>query len=179
SMIEAMAPVTRLLVNESLPSATAEGWLWLTPISAQVASYSAPFVVAGIAVVFGMGYFFLKRGAAPARMSSPWDCGFGQLNHRMQYTSTAFSQPIRRVFGATWKVEEQIDRVEDEGPIPRLRGIHHQVHVHDWSWLVCYVPIGKFVLAAARRIGFIQTGNIHTYLKYSFATLLVFLWIVS
>jgi hypothetical protein len=35
------------------------------------------------------------------------------------------------------------------------------------------------VLAAANRIGFIQTGNIHTYLKFSFATLLVFLWIVS
>ena len=49
----------------------------------------------------------------------------------------------------------------------------------DWSWLKGYVPIGRLVLAAARRIGFIQTGNIHTYLKYSFVTLLFFLWIVS
>ena len=179
SVIKAMTALTMQLVGESLPSATAEGWLWLTPISAQVASYSAPFVVAAIAIVFGLGYFFLKRGAAPARAAAPWDCGFGELNHRMQYTSTAFSQPIRRVFGATWKVEEHVDRVEDEGPIPRTRSIHHQVHVLDWSWLVCYVPIGRMVLAAARRIGVIQTGNIHTYLKYSFATLLVFLWIVS
>ena len=97
----------------------------------------------------------------------------------MQYTATAFSQPIRRVFGATWKVEEHVDRVEGEGPIPRVRSIHHQVHVQDWSWLVCYIPIGRLVLGAARRIGIIQTGNIHTYLWYSFVTLLVFLWIVS
>jgi hypothetical protein len=35
------------------------------------------------------------------------------------------------------------------------------------------------VLGAARRIGGIQTGSIHTYLLYTFLTLLVFLWIIS
>jgi hypothetical protein len=60
-----------------------------------------------------------------------------------------------------------------------VTSLHYSVHTHDWSWLWCYVPIGRMVLAAANRIGFIQTGNIHTYLKFSFVTLLVFLWIVS
>ena len=80
TMIEAMAPITQLLVRQALPSAAAQGWLWLTPISPQVASYSAPFVVAAIVVVFGLGYLFLKRGAVPARRAYAWDCGFGQLN---------------------------------------------------------------------------------------------------
>lgn len=179
TVIEAMAPITQLLAHEALPSAAAQGWLWLTPISPQVASYSAPFVVLAIIVVFGLGYLFLKRGAAAARKVYAWDCGFGQLNHRMQYTSTAFSQPIRRVFGGVWKVEEQIDSLASAGPIPRVTSLHYSVHTQDWSWLWCYLPIGRLVLAAANRIGFIQTGNIHTYLKFSFATLLVFLWIVS
>lgn len=179
TMIEAMAPITQLLVHEALPSAAAQGWLWLTPISPQVASYSAPFVLAAIIVVFGLGYLFLKRGAVPARRVYAWDCGFGQLTHRMQYTSTAFSQPIRRVFGGVWKVEERVDTLASAGPIPRVTSLHYSLHTQDWSWLRCYVPIGRLVLAAANRIGFIQTGNIHTYLKFSFATLLVFLWIVS
>jgi hydrogenase-4 component B len=178
-VIQAMAPVTQLLVHEALPSATAEGWLWLTPISPQVASYSAPFLVIAIIFVFGLGYLFLKRRAAPWRTGYAWDCGYGQLTHRMQYTSTSFSQPIRRVFGAVWKVEEHIDVVAAVGPVSRAKSIHHQLHVEDWSWLKCYVPLGHLVLAAARRIGAIQTGNIHTYLKYSFVTLLFFLWIVS
>lgn len=179
-MIEAMAPITRLLVHQSLPSATAQGWLWLTPISPQVASYSAPFVLLGIALAFGLGYLFLQRGAVPARRAYPWDCGFGQLTHRMQYTSAAFTQPIRHVFGAVWKVEERVDKVAaDAGPIPRLASIRHELNVQDWSWLKGYLPIGRLVLAAARRIGFIQTGSIHTYLVYSFVTLLLFLWIVS
>jgi len=179
TMIEAMAPVTKLLVHEALPSAISEGWLWLTPISPQVASYSAPFLVIAIIAVFGLGYAFLRRRAAHWRTGYPWDCGFGQLTHRMQYTSTAFSQPIRRVFGAVWKVDEQVDTVTAAGPLPRAQSIHHQLHVQDWSWLKGYVPLGQLVLGAARRIGVIQTGNIHTYLKYSFVTLLFFLWIVS
>jgi hydrogenase-4 component B len=179
TVIETMAPITQMLVHAALPSATAQGWLWLTPISAKVASYSAPFVLVAIVVVFGLGYVFLRRGTDPARRSEPWDCGFGGLTPRMQYTSTAFSQPIRRVFQGVWKVEEHIDTLASPGPIARVISLHYSVHTHDWSWLWCYVPIGRLVLAAANRIGFIQTGNIHTYLKFSFVTLLVFLWIVS
>lgn len=178
-VIEAMAPLTQMLVHETLPAATARGWLWLTPLGAEVASYSAPFVVLAIAVVFGVGYVFLKRGAGPARRGPPWDCGFGPLTHRMQYTATAFAQPIRRVFGPVWKIEEQIEITFAAGPVPRARTIRHHLHVLDWSWLKGYLPIGRLVLAAARRIGAIQTGNIHTYLVYSFVTLLVFLWIVT
>ncbi len=178
--IEAMAPITRLLVHTALPTAAAQGWLWLTPVSPQGASYSAPFVLLALVVVFGLGYLFLKRGAAPARRCYPWDCGFGQLNHRMEYTSTSFTQPIRRVFGAVWKVDEAVETTTaGGGPIPRVTGIHHHLHVQDWSWLKVYLPIGRLVLEAAKRIGFIQTGSIHTYLKYSFGTLVFLLWIVS
>jgi formate hydrogenlyase subunit 3/multisubunit Na+/H+ antiporter MnhD subunit len=179
TVIEALGPVTQLLVGQTLPSATARGWLWLTPIAPEVASYSAPFVVLGIAFVFGVGYFLLKRRAKPTRQAHAWDCGFGPLNARMQYTSSAFSQPIRRVFAPAWKIEEPLEVRRESGPLGRALSLRHQLHVHDWSWLKGYLPIGRLVLGAARRIGHIQTGSIHTYLLYSFVTLLVFLWIIS
>ena len=129
--------------------------------------------------MFGFGYFFLKRRAKPARQGYAWECGFGPLNTRMQYTSSAFSQPIRRVFAPAWKIEEPIEVRREPGPLGRAIGLRHQLHVHDWSWLKGYLPIGRLVLGAARRIGYIQAGSIRTYLLYSFVTLLVFLWIVS
>jgi len=178
-MIEAMAPITQLLVGRTLPSATAQGWLWLTPVSPAVASYSAPFVLAAIVLVFVLGYVFLKRRAVPARRAYAWDCGFGPLGARMQYTATAFSQPIRRVFAPAWKLEEQIEVTREPGVLGRAKTLHYRVHALDWSWLKGYLPIGRLVLAAARNIGRIQTGSIHTYLIYSFVTLLVFLWIIS
>ncbi len=178
-VIEALAPLTQSLVHQQLPAAAAQGWLWLTPISPQVASYSAPFVVLAIALVFGLGYVFLKRRAKPARRGYAWDCGFGPMNARMQYTATAFSMPIRRVFAPAWKLDERIETTPAAGPLPHAKTIRYHLHVLDWSWLKGYLPIGGFVLASARRIGAIQTGSIHTYLVYSFVTLLLLLWIIS
>ncbi len=178
-VIEALSPVTHLLVGQSLSSASARGWLWLTPVSPQVASYSAPFVAVAIAVVYGVGYWYFKRRAKPVRRAYAWDCGFGALNARMQYTSTAFSQLIRRVFAPAWKLEEHVEAAREPGVLGRARSLHYRVHALDWTWLKGYVPIGALVLAAARRIGRIQTGSIHTYLVYSFVTLLLFLWIIS
>jgi hydrogenase-4 component B len=179
TVIEALGPVTQLLVGQTLPSATAQGWLWLTPVAPEVASYSAPLVLLAIMITFVIGRLLLRRKAKPARRAAPWDCGFGPLNARMQYTSSAFSQPIRRVFAPTWKIEEPIEVRRESGALGRALSLRHQLHVHDWSWLKGYLPIGRLVLGAARRIGHIQTGSIHTYLLYSFVTLLVFLWIIS
>jgi hydrogenase-4 component B len=181
-VIEAMGPVTHLLVGQTLPAATTQGWLWLTPISPQTASYSAPFVVLAIALVLGFGYLVWKRRAKPARRGPAWACGFGPLNARMQYTSTAFSQPIRRVFAPAWKIEEQIEASREAGALARARSLRHQLHVTDWSWVKGYLPVGRLVLGAARRIGHIQTGSIHTYLMYSFFTLLMLLvaqWLIG
>jgi len=179
TVIEALGPVTQLLVGQTLPSATAQGWLWLTPVAPEVASYSAPLVLLAIIITFVIGRLLLRRKAKLARRAAPWDCGFGPLNARMQYTSSAFSQPIRRVFAPTWKIEEPIEVRREAGVLGRALSLRHQLHVHDWSWLKGYLPIGRLVLGAARRIGYIQTGSIHTYLLYSFVTLLVFLWIIS
>ena len=182
TVIEALGPVTQLLVGQTLPSATAQGWLWLTPVAPEVASYSAPLVLLAIMITFVIGRLLLRRKAKPVRRAAPWDCGFGPLNARMQYTSSAFSQPIRRVFAPTWKIEEPIEVRREAGVLGRALSLRHQLHVHDWSWLKGYLPIGRLVLGAARRIGHIQTGSIHTYLLYSFVTLLVLLvvqWLIG
>ena len=57
--------------------------------------------------------------------------------------------------------------------------MRHQLQVQDKSWARLYEPIGHLVLAAARRIGRLQTGSIHTYLAYSFFTLILLLWVVT
>ena len=171
--------IPQLLLGRVPVSTTVHGWLWLTPVSADIASYSAPLVLVAISVTFIIGRLLLRRGSQPPRRGPAWDCGFGPLNSRMQYTATAFAQPIRRVFAATWKVHEQVDKQHATAPATLVTTIRHQLHISDWSWSALYEPIGSVVLAAARRIGRIQTGSIHTYLMYSFMTLLLLLWIVT
>ncbi|MBI5612467.1 MAG: hydrogenase 4 subunit B [Gammaproteobacteria bacterium] len=179
TVIGVLENVPRLLLGQVPPSLTAHGWLWLTPVSAEVASYSAPLVLAAIAITFFVGRVLLRRKANPVRRGAPWDCGFGPLNARMQYTAAAFAQPIRRVFGPVWKVQEQVEVTHAEAPVTLVSGIRHQLHISDWSWFKLYEPIGRLVLAGARRIGRLHSGSIRTYLMYSFATLLLLLWIVT
>jgi hypothetical protein len=97
----------------------------------------------------------------------------------MQYTAAAFAQPIRRVFSGVWKVQEQIDVTRASAPVTLVSGVRHQLLIADWSWIKLYEPIGRLVLAGARHIGRLHSGHIRTYLMYSFATLLLLLWIVT
>lgn len=177
-VIAAMDAIPQMLVGRGLPSATAEGWLWLTPVSPQVASYSAPLVLVAIGISYLIGRLVKLREPKPRRTHA-WDCGFGALNSRMQYTSAAFAMPIRRVFGPVWKVNEQVEVVRPAGAPTFVSGVKHQLHIEDWSWGALYEPIGRLVLAAARRVGRIQTGSIRAYLVYSFLTLLFLLWVVT
>jgi hypothetical protein len=60
-----------------------------------------------------------------------------------------------------------------------VKAIHYQLHVQDHSWPMVYQPITQSVNTLAKQVGRIQTGNIRTYLGYSFATLLLMLWVIS
>lgn len=179
TVIGVIGAVPQMLIGQGPPSAAAQGWLWLTPISPHVASYSAPLVFAGVAIIGLLTFLFLHVHAGRIRRSDAWDCGYGSLNARMQYTGTAFSMPIQRIFAPVWDLDEEIEETRNATQPLRTEAIRHQLQTQDKSWSRLYEPIGRLVLAAARRIGLIQTGSIHTYLAYSFFTLLLLLWVVT
>ena len=169
--------VPQNLLGKGLPSAYAEGWIWLTPISAATASYAAPLVLISIIAVFGLSYILLHVKHDNWRLSPPWDCGFGPLSNRMQYTSTAFAQPLRRIFSPLWQTEEKIE--ETQNATLQRTHLYYQLQLLDRSWATLYQPIAQGVMSVARRLAYIQTGNIRTYLAYSFFTLLILLWLIT
>jgi len=165
--------VPRELLGTGLPRATAEGWLWLTPISPQVASYSAPLVVLVLVAMTGLVLWVVRRGGVQrVRRRDAWDCGFGPPSTRMQYTATAFAQPIRRVFGPLFHIEESVVQREDGS-------LRHQLQVSDRAWGLFYLPVVHAVEGAARRVVRLQSGNVRVYLGWTLATLLVLLWITA
>ena len=179
TVIGVLDAVPQMLIGHGPPSLTTQGWLWLTPVSPRVASYSAPLVFAAIIIIGALTFLFLHARRRQMRRGYPWDCGFGNLNSRMQYTGTAFSMPIQRIFAPVWDLKEDIEETRDPNQPLRTEAIRHQLQANDRSWSRVYEPIGRLVLAAARRVGYIQTGSIHTYLGYSFFTLLLLLWLVT
>ena len=99
-----MDPLAQQMTGGRLAaSAGAHGWMWLTPIAAERASYSGVNVCIGIMAVVLIAWLFLHRTKAAIHRVPIWDCGFGKINARMQYTATSFSMPIRRIFGFVFR----------------------------------------------------------------------------
>ncbi len=172
-LLQLLDAVPQQLFGQGLTEATAHGWLWLTPLSARTASYAAPIVVIALAAVWLLGVWWLRRLAVNRiRVYDPWDCGFASSIPRpsMQYTATAFTQPIRRIFGVLFHLDERVERGEE---------IRYQLQVGDRAWGLFYQPVERIIRAAARRIGFLQSGQVRVYLGGALMTLLVLLWLIS
>ena len=172
TVVGLLNPVSQLLLGQGLDPVSTQSWLWLTPVPAEGASYGAPLVLLSLAVLWWGGRWLLARGPrAAVRRCDAWDCGFSPPNAHMQYTATSFAQPIRRVFGPLFRIDE---RVETEGGRQR-----HLLHVEDRVWDLLYAPVARLVERSASRVVRLQTGQVRTYLAWSLATLLVLLWIIS
>lgn len=179
-VIKAMSPLTQQLTGFELPNISAMEWLWLTPVSPETASYAPSLVLSGIISVVWLCYYFLyRRSAQEPRRAEPWDCGFGGLAARMQYTAGAFSMPIRRIFQPIYEIHENLEE-QKQGPAKtHIESLRYHFQVSDPAWLYLYEPVGHAVLRLARWAGGLQTGNIRTYLAYSFFTLIFLLWVIS
>jgi len=160
-------PAVRMLVWQSLPSSGT--WLFLTPISAERASYSPLIFFAVVAVMLLLTFFWVRRiYHGRVRRSDPWDCGYPEQDARMQDTAEGFGQPIRHIFKVFMKVERETPDAFDRQPVYRGASL-------DKLWFILYVPIARAVGWLSDQAGRLQHGRIQWYLIYSFATLVFLL----
>ena len=180
--VGALGRVTDSLLNQPIVAATREGWLWLTPVAKETASYSAPLVLLGVLIALGAWasvWLILRRRRVAIPRKDPWDCGFGPLSPRMQYTATAFAMPIQQIFRPVWRLHEESVREMDPDLPTRPQRLSYRIHAEDITWNWIYAPVERLVFKAARRVTRIQTGNLRHYLASSFLTLVVLLWLIT
>jgi hydrogenase-4 component B len=156
-------------------SAGQYGWLWLTPISPAQASYSGMTVFIGITVVVIFAYILLHMRGGHIRRVPIWDCGFGKLSARMQYTATSFAMPIRRIFGHLFAIKEKVDKPFNRSHRAFPKEIHYHLKVDDllWNWLYNPIIVASFWIS--HHVGKLQRGRIQEYLTYSFITIIFLL----
>jgi len=167
--------VPQLLMHASLGSSVhAHGWLWLTPVSEERASYSAPIALLGMLVLGGLIYWLLHPRGQVVRRAPFWSCGNPHMNTRMQYTATSFAQPLRRIFSGIYRPVEHIDI---ERPDHKLltRSIHYEVHAQDMSWRLMYRPLLALAEWMGEWVAKQHQRGVHAYLAYMFVTVLILL----
>jgi NADH:ubiquinone oxidoreductase subunit 5 (subunit L)/multisubunit Na+/H+ antiporter MnhA subunit len=133
-----------------------------------------------LALILGLGA--LGTAAAirltrpkPVRLGPTWGCGRLVQTPRMEYTSTSFAEPLRRVFAALYRPTEDLSI--DFHPTSKyfVQSIEYRSRLTPWFDRYLYGP----VIAAARGLGrpvrALQSGSVHAYLAYVFFALLALL----
>jgi hydrogenase-4 component B len=168
-VIESLTPVVVALVGQGLPES---GFWLLVPTDRGRASYSPLVFLLMVVGVTALGILLIRRLYPTRERRGPaWDCGFPGLNARMQDTAEGFGQPIRRMFTPFFDLDREFPSPFDSRP-----RFHVKATDRLWWWL--YVPVAKLVERVSSLSAILHHGRIHLYLIYSFATLLLLLFLV-
>jgi formate hydrogenlyase subunit 3/multisubunit Na+/H+ antiporter MnhD subunit len=165
-VIHALGAATGQLVDAA-PDLSGQSWWMLAPLTERAVSY-APLVLLAVIVAVVVATFLIVRVVyrRPVRRAPTWDCGFGQLDPRMQDTAEGFGQPIRHIFVSFFELERDLPSPLDQAP-------RYRVKVSDRFWKGAYLPIAELLARAANSVAWLQQGRISVYLTYSFITLVV------
>src|SRR5437773_6458511 len=118
----------------------------------------------------------MATGAArAARRGETWACGRATLTSRMEYTSTAFAEPLRRVLADLYRPTKDLSL--DFHPESKyfVRSIQYQRRMRTWFENTFYRPVFDLARPLAGTGRFIQSGSLHLYVAYIVAALLLLL----
>jgi hypothetical protein len=175
--IDALAPVTTMLVGQRVPAQTGMQWLSIVPIAEGRSSYNGLLVFLFMVISGGLAAFAIHRLASDKLRRGPaWDCGYPDPSPATQYTASSFAQPIRRVFGTlVFQAREQVEMP----PPGDVRPARLVVQLRDLVWDTLYAPVAGGVSFAAERLNHLQFLTIRQYLSLVFAALVVLLLVIA
>ena len=147
---------------------------------AGVARMSPLWVMAGLTLGLGIVWLLVRALASrrPPRMVDTGGCGRVGQSPRMEYTATAFAEPLRRVFSAIYRPTEDV--TVDHHPESRyfVQAIAYRARLLPWFELYLYEPALSWVRRWSRGVLALQSGSIHAYLAYVVGALVLLLGVL-
>lgn len=120
----------------------------------------------------------LLGGRTRTRRAATWGCGV-DLGARTQYSAMGFAQPLRAVFGRLLLPHSQEVQVDETLPPYFKREMRYRVYLEPVFERFLYAPVVHAAMRISATVTKIQTGSIHLYLAYMFATLLLVLLLLK
>ncbi|MSP11483.1 MAG: hydrogenase 4 subunit B [Chloroflexi bacterium] len=109
------------------------------------------------------------------RRSMTWACGRFTLSPRMEYTATAFANPLKRIFAFLYQPVRALT-IETPGASPHFaQDISYRNPVRLWFEEYLYGPVARGIVWLARRASLVQHGSLHLYLTYILSILVILL----
>jgi hydrogenase-4 component B len=136
------------------------------------ATLAGGLVLVPVAVVLA---FRLLSTDRRVRMADTWGCGRIGQTPRMEYTATAFAEPLRRVFAELYRPTEDLAIDFHRESRYFVQSIEYRSEVHPWIERLLYAPVVSLLRRTAFRVRWLQAGSLHLYLLYMILALVTFL----
>ena len=109
------------------------------------------------------------------RLSDTWGCGRMGQTPRMEYTATAFAEPLRRVFAELYRPTKEL--TIDFHPESKyfVQSIEYTSNIFPLFERWLYDPFLHLVKFLARQARRLQTGSVHLYIMYVSVILIILL----
>ena len=138
---------------------------------------SAPLLALGLALLLALVPLALRVLGVDRRLrvSDTWGCGRIGQTPRMEYTATAFAEPLRRVFAELYRPTRDLSI--DFHPASKyfVQSIEYRSEIHPWFERVLYDRFLRVLRRAAAWVRRLQGGSLHFYLLYLALAFLVLL----
>ena len=129
---------------------------------------SAPLLALGLLLLTGLVPVALWVLGADRRLrvGDTWGCGRIGQTPRMEYTATAFAEPLRRVFAELYRPTQDLSI--DFHPESKyfVQSIEYRSEVHPWLERLLYDRPLHALRRAATWVRRLQGGSLHLYLLY-------------
>lgn len=139
----------------------------LYAVLAKVSYFSLLFVLFTAALL----WFRFRFSGKNVRTAGTWDCGFAAPTARMEYTGTAFTQPLTDLFGFLLRPLKKI--TFPQGLFPERASF--ETEVPDGGERFLWRPLFGGFAKIAEKLHFLQSGYLHFYLLVVVVTLLIML----
>jgi hydrogenase-4 component B len=129
---------------------------------------SAPLLALGLVLLLALVPLAIRILGADRRLrvADTWGCGRIGQTPRMEYTATAFAEPLRRVFAELYRPTRDLSI--DFHPASKyfVQSIEYRSEIHPWFERVLYDRLLHVVRGAATWARRLQGGSLHLYLLY-------------
>jgi hypothetical protein len=132
------------------------------------ARMSPVLVALGLVLVTAAVWLAVRVVAAGRRprVSETWGCGRVVQTPRMEYTSTAFAEPLRRVFAELYRPTQDLSIDFHAESRYFVQSIEYRSEIVPWFERYLYAPLVGRIRRWGIQARAIQSGSAHAYLSY-------------
>ena len=144
-------------------------------------NYTPIYLMWILAMFFVVSYILYKLLAKKEKKMPVWNCGYNYIEPKTQYTSTAFIQPLRRIFASIYgEIKLSKKNWEKEAKILYKKDLSHIEYSAEQSYFVdnFYNKILKIISFIAKKVKSLQNWEIQSYIFYMFMVLILLIVIV-